>query len=315
MSKEKRLARGLESLLGKASAVAEEYSLAGEYDLAAPLSDERHPYDDELYESEPRETATDKILGELMREKPIYDIPISLIDRNKHQPRLDFDDDELAGLAESLKKHGMIQPVVVRRVERRFELLAGERRLRAAQIADWEKVPAHILIVDDREMAEIALTENLQRRDLNAIEKAIAFRNYIEEYGVTNDELAKRLSLDRSTICNLIRLLELPEEIQQMVRRDELAMGHVRALLGIRKETQLKVAEKACAEGWSVRQVEEYAKELKRNPTEVDGDRPGIGSHKGTVELSDHFLDVERQFKEFFGTKVKLSANAKGKGK
>ena len=182
------------NLFGKGSAVAEEYSLAGEYDLPLRCRTSDIPMTTNCRIRAARDSDRQNSRRTDARET-VYDIPISLIDRNKHQPRLDFDDDELAGLAESLKKLGMIQPFVVRRVERRFELLAGERRLRAAQIADWEKVPAHILIVDDREMAEIALTENLQRRDLNAIEKAIAFRNYIEEYGVTNDELAKRLSL------------------------------------------------------------------------------------------------------------------------
>ena len=318
MSEKKRLGRGLGALLENAAAVSGEYSFSPDLGISPRLSDEENLFYEHRIDSGQRETPADEILGELMRQKPTYEIPVSLIDRNRHQPRLDFDEAELADLAESLKKHGMIQPIVVRQTEQRFELVAGERRLRAAQLAGWERIPAHLLIVDDREMAEIALTENLQRRDLNAIEKAIAFRNYLKIYGGTNDELAKRLDLDRSTISNLIRLLELPEEIQQMVRQGELAMGHVRALLGIKRETQLEVAEKIRAEGWSVRQVEEYTNQLKQNAEQVAprlNEKGKIGPRLSTVQQSEHFIEMENQFRQLFGTKVKLSANSKGKGK
>lgn len=316
--RKQRLGRGLETLLGNAAAVSGEYSLSPDLGISPRRSDEENLFYAHRIDPGQGETPTDEILGELMREKPAYEIPISLIDRNSHQPRLDFDEAELADLAESLKKHGMIQPVVVRQTEQRFELVAGERRLRAAKLAGWQRIPAHLLIVDDREMAEIALTENLQRRDLNAIEKAMAFRNYLEVYGGTNEELAKRLDLDRSTISNLIRLLELPEEVQQMVRRGELAMGHVRALLGIKKETQIEAAEKIRSEGWSVRQVEEYTNRLKQNSEQVAPRTKGngkIGPRLSTVQQSEHFIEMENQFRRLFGTKVKLSANAKGKGK
>lgn len=319
MSEKRRLKRGLESLLGSAAEISGgEYTFAPDLGVVPKPLGERNLFFEHRIDPGEHETPADEILGELMREKPAYEIPISLIDRNRHQPRLDFDEAELADLAESLKKHGMIQPVVVRQTDRRFELVAGERRLRAAQLAGWERIPAHLLIVDDREMAEIALTENLQRRDLNAIEKAVAFRNYLEVYGGTNEELAKRLDLDRSTISNLIRLLELPEEVQQMVRRGELAMGHVRALLGIKKETQIEAAEKIRSEGWSVRQVEEYTNQLKQNSEQVAPRVRGngkIGPRISTVQQSEHFIEMENQFRQLFGTKVKLSANAKGKGK
>ena len=313
MSREKRLGRGLESMLENAPVVEDDYLFGSDLGVTPRFGNETSSY---RIDSGSRETPVDEVLGRLMHDKRSYDIPIALIDRNPHQPRLDFDERDLADLAESIKKHGMFQSVVVRQTpDRRFELIAGERRLRAAQRAGWEKVPAHILVVDDRETAEIALTENLQRRDLNAIEKAVAFRNYIEVYGGTNDELAKRLDLDRSTICNLIRLLELPEEIQQMVRRDELTMGHVRTLLGIKEDRQLEVAQKMRTEGWSVRRAEEYTKELKQDVSAVDGTNRRIGPRKATIERSAHLDEMESRFRSLFGTRVKLTANAKGKGK
>ena len=313
MSREKRLGRGLESMLENAPVVEDDYLFGSDLGVTPRFGNETSSY---RIDSGSRETPVDEVLGRLMHDKRSYDIPIALIDRNPHQPRLDFDERDLADLAESIKKHGMFQSVVVRQTpDRRFELIAGERRLRAAQRAGWEKVPAHILVVDDRETAEIALTENLQRRDLNAIEKAVAFRNYIDVYGGTNDELAKRLDLDRSTICNLIRLLELPEEIQQMVRRDELTMGHVRTLLGIKEDRQLEVAQKMRTEGWSVRRAEEYTKELKQDVSAVDGTNRRIGPRKATIERSAHLDEMESRFRSLFGTRVKLTANAKGKGK
>ena len=313
MSREKRLGRGLESMLENAPVVEDDYLFGSDLGVTPRFGNETSSY---RIDSGLRETPVDEVLGRLRHDKRSYDIPIALIDRNPQQPRLDFDERDLADLAESIKKHGMFQSVVVRQTpDRRFELIAGERRLRAAQRAGWEKVPAHILVVDDRETAEIALPENLQRRDLNAIEKAVAFRNYIEVYGGTNDELAKRLDLDRSTICNLIRLLELPEEIQQMVRRDELTMGHVRTLLGIKEDRQVEVAQKMRNEGWSVRRAEEYTKELKQDVSAVDGTNRRIGPRKATIERSAHLDEMESRFRSLFGTRVKLTANAKGKGK
>lgn len=316
MSKEKRLGRGLESLLTRTASISGDYSLSPDSGIGIPVNGERLS----LYRGEPEEageTRTDEILGELMREKPIYEIPIDRIDRNPHQPRIDFEDSELAELADSIKKHGMIQPIVVRQNDRRFELIAGERRMRAAKMAGWETVPAHILVVDDREMAELALTENLQRRDLNAIEKAIAFRNYLDIYGGTPDELAQRLDLDRSTIANMIRLLGLPDELQKMVVKGELPMGHARALLAFKddREKQFETADKIVKEGWSVRQTEDYVRDVLKDSAEVETEGKRVGPRRATVERSEHFIEMENQFRSLFGTKVKLSSNAKGKGK
>lgn len=317
MSKEKRLGRGLEALLGKAAAASADYSFASpaaaEWEKGGPDSERRLSlYNGESDHDEGDETETDKILGELMKGQPTFEVPIDRIDRNPHQPRLDFSETELAALAESLQQHGMIQPIVLRRTEQRFELIAGERRMRAAVLAGWTTIPARLLVVDDREMAELALTENLQRRDLNAIEKAAAFRHYLDLYGGTHDELAKRLDLDRSTVTNLMRLLELPEALQASVRRGELTQGHVRALLPLEESEQFETAERIRKEGWSVRQTESYIQELL---ADENGNAGRSGVRRPIPHRSEHFMELENQFRNLFGTKVQLTANEKGKGK
>ncbi|HET6884188.1 MAG TPA: ParB/RepB/Spo0J family partition protein, partial [Pirellulales bacterium] len=156
----------------------------------------------------------------------VYDI-----EANPYQPRREFDEAEIDQLSSSLQQHGLLQPILVRRVAERYQLIAGERRLRAAIKAGWSDVPVQVIEADDRKTAEIAIVENLQRKDLNALEKAASFHRYLQEYGCTQDELAGRLQLDRSTIANLIRLLELPEKVQQSLRSGEITSGHARALL------------------------------------------------------------------------------------
>ena len=313
MSKEKRLGRGIATLLGEAMASSghPDYSFTRSADSTVADHGSNDSGGLSVYHGEQEESETDKILGELMKGQPVYDVPIERIDRNPSQPRLDFPEEDLRDLAESLKKHGMIQPVVLRPNGDRFELIAGERRLRSATLAGWETVPARMLEVDDREMAELALTENLQRRDLNAIEKAAAFRHYLDLYGGTQEDLAKRLDLDRATISNFMRLLELPEELQSAVRRGELTQGHVRALLPLEESEQFETAEKIRAEGWSVRQTEAFVKEL----LESEDVAKGLPPRRKPSSRSEHLTEMESQFRNLFGTKVKLSYNEKGKGK
>src|SRR5262249_8076122 len=148
----------------------------------------------------------------------LMQIHVYEIENNPFQPRRDFDEAAIAELSESLEEHGMIQPLVVRRNGERYQLIAGERRLRAAIRAGWQAVPAQVRGADDRQMCEVAIVENLQRKDLNPLEKAASFQQYLERYGCTQEELAGRLKIDRSTIANLIRLLELPDQIQQSLR-------------------------------------------------------------------------------------------------
>ena len=190
-------------------------------------------------------------------------LEIDQIASNPLQPRQDFDTEELQTLAESIAAHGLFQPVVVRRVGDRYQLVAGERRLQAAKQAGWTDVPVSIIEADDRQTAELAIVENLHRKDLNALEKAASFQRYLEQYGCTQEELAGRLKLDRSTIANLIRLLELPEPVQEAIRQGKISQGHARALLPLGDEReQFAFCERIQKEGLNVRQTEAMVQEL-----------------------------------------------------
>jgi ParB/RepB/Spo0J family partition protein len=153
------------------------------------------------------------------------------IDNNPYQPRKDFDEAEIGQLAESLEQHGLLQPIVVRRAGERYQLISGERRLRAAIKAGWPDVPVYVRECDDRRLAEFAIVENLQRKDLNPLEKAASFQLYLDQYDCTQEELAGRLAIDRSTVTNLLRLLELPTMVQAALRAGAISQGHARALL------------------------------------------------------------------------------------
>ena len=237
MSKERRLGRGLEALLGRAWDDAETPAVA---------------VVDTVIESPVRSPvchATSN--GQVW-------LNCDAIERNPYQPRQSFDEAEIADLADSIRTHGILQPLVVRRLDDRFELIAGERRLRAAQAADWRQVPVQIRDVDDRQMAELAIVENVQRKDLNAIEKAESFQRYIDQYQCTQEELAARVQIDRSTVANLIRLLELPADVKRMVQQGDITQGHARALLPLGDEQeQIEFANRIKKEGMSVRTTEQ----------------------------------------------------------
>ncbi len=229
MNKERRLGRGLEALLGRPLNAADEPQAEG--------------------------------AGEPSRDGLLL-LHVFEIENNPFQPRRDFDDAAIAELADSLEQHGMIQPLVVRRHGERYQLISGERRLRAAIKAGWQHVPAQVREADDRQMSEVAIVENLQRKDLNPLEKAASFQQYLERYGCTQEELAGRLSIDRSTIANLIRLLELPEAIQQAVRSGQLSQGHARALLPLGDEhEQIAFSRRIREESLSVRATEELVQQ------------------------------------------------------
>ncbi|MDO5581141.1 MAG: ParB/RepB/Spo0J family partition protein [Planctomycetia bacterium] len=305
MSKEKRLGRGLEALLGKVAA-AQPVPPAGQ-------EMEKRPFTVVSGMDEPQGTA-DQYIQEMMSGSPVRSISIGSIDTNPYQPRQDFDPDRLRELSSSLQQHGMIQPIVVREKSGRYELIVGERRWRAAKMAGWTEVPAYLMIVDDQEMAELALTENMVRSDLNPIEKAYAFRNYLDLYGGTHEELAKRLDLDRSTITNLMRLLDLPEELQTAVRGGSLSHSHARTLLPLDEAAQLDCAARILEENWSVRQTEDFVKKYLAG--EADKNDPPIpGSSTKTSENDPQIRDLEQRFRNSLGMKVKLTANQKGKGK
>ncbi|HEX8202356.1 MAG TPA: ParB/RepB/Spo0J family partition protein [Isosphaeraceae bacterium] len=243
-------------------------------------------------------------------------IPVDQIDPNPFQPRRQFDPAELAALADSLRQHGMLQPVIVRPAGERYQLIAGERRLRASIEAHLHEIPARVLDLDDQRVCELAMVENLQRQDLNALEKASAFRNYLDTYGGTQEELADRLGLHRTTVSNLLRLLELPEEIKQAVLSEAISPGHARTLLALDDaDERLMAFRRVVEERLSVRQTEALVKtgeptpartRLRRDPAE-----PGSGPARARPP---HVMEVEAQLRQRLGSPVLIRARAQDRG-
>jgi ParB family chromosome partitioning protein len=234
-------------------------------------------------------------------------LPIELVDPNPFQPRRTFDPLELAGLVQSIQQHGMLQPIVARKVGDRFQLVAGERRLRAAQEAGLREVPARVIEADDQQVFELAIVENLQRTDLNAIEQARAFRDYLERFGSTQDELATRLSLDRSTVSNFIRLLELPPAIQQTVEAGKLSQGHARALLAFSDSVrQHEICRQIVTDGLSVRQVEAMVAAERPHKRKA---KAGADPHR-----TSHVTELESVLREYLGAHVEIKLRGKDQG-
>ena len=241
----------------------------------------------------------DKELDNAMRE-----IRIELISPNPYQPRRAWDDAELADLAESIKVSGVLQPILVRPVENGYELIAGERRLRASQIAELEIIPAVIRKATDEEMLELALIENIHRTDLNPIERAQAYRNYIDSFSLTQAEAAQKLGENRSVIANFLRLLELPEAIKQMLVEGKLTMGHARAILALpTDELKRKLANRAMAGRLSVREIERLVRKFVTGTSETT---------KSSKEKPAHILDLEDKLTRQLGTKVSIDTRKNG---
>jgi ParB family chromosome partitioning protein len=243
-------------------------------------------------------------------------IGVDQIDPNPFQPRRQFDRAEIAALADSLRQHGMIQPILVRSVNDRYQLIAGERRLRASLEAQLHEIPARILDLDDQRVCELAMVENLQREDLNAIEKAGAFRDYLAQYGGTHEELAGRLGLDRSTISNLIRLLDLPEDVQEAVQVKKISQGHARALLALEdREARRDACHRIILEGLSVRQTEALVATGEPTPARPrvrkDPAEPAATPDSGKPP---HFLELEKHLHSRFGTPVLIRPRTQDRG-
>lgn len=244
----------------------------------------------------------------------LVQLPLSEIEENPFQPRRDFSDAEIVSLAESLKEHDLLQPILVRRVDGRYQLISGERRLRAARHAGWTTIPARIREADDRLVAELAIVENLQRKDLNPVEKALSFKRYLDEHRCTQDDLARRLKIDRSTIANLMRLLELPGCILDDLRKGTLTAGHARALLPLGDEhEQVALARRIQTDGLSVRDVERMVSEQVNDESDEPDVLPGPGRQKRTT--SDQILSLEQELRHALGVKVEIKSSAKGRGK
>ena len=228
-------------------------------------------------------------------------VATSLLDPNPQQPRQGIKPEELEHLKASIQEHGVLQPIVVRRNGERYQVIAGERRFRAAQGIGLAEVPVIVRDATDEEMIELALVENLQREDLDPIEKATSFKAYLDRSGKTQEVAATRLGLDRSTISNMIRLLELPNEVQGMVRSGLVAMGHARAILSIPdRKRQVEVAERVAREGLSVRQVERLTAAVGHPRRKAKAAAKGV-----------HARDLEAKLRESLGTKVTVEEGTK----
>jgi len=246
-------------------------------------------------------------------------LQLSAITANPYQPRKHFDEAEIADLCDSIRAHGFLQPIVVRQAGDQYQIIAGERRFRAAQLASWESVPVQVREVDDRQMAELAIVENVQRKDLNAIEKATSFQRYLQEYGCTQEELAGRVNIDRSTVANLVRLLELPEKVKRMVMDGDITQGHARALLPLGDEhEQCKFAKQIKTDSISVRGTEQMVQDHIRS---VDEGQMSIVGADGKVNAAkpqatgQHLSQLEERLRLALGTKVDLKQTTKGKGR
>ena len=225
------------------------------------------------------------------------------------QPRLKFDEDTLTELAESIKKYGVIQPIVVKKVEDHYQIIAGERRWRAAKQAGLKDIPVIIKDYDEQQIAEIALIENLQREDLNPIEEAKAYQSLIEKYQLKQEEIAEKVFKSRSVITNALRLLKLDEEVQLMLMEGKITNGHAKAILGLEdKEEQRAVAQKVVKEQLSVRDTEKYIKSLldKKNEPAVK---------KPVLENQTLYETLESRMKSRMGTKVQIKRKSDDKGK
>lgn len=240
----------------------------------------------------------------------INEIAVESIVPNREQPRSTFDEEALNELASSIREIGIIQPLSLRTLpDGTYQIIAGERRWRAARIAGLETVPAYVRTVSDSEVTEMALIENIQREDLNAIEVALAFKKLIDNYNLTQDRLSERLGKKRATIANHLRLLKLPAEIQLGLRDHKLDMGHARALLSVADpKLQLKLYGKILKEGLSVRRVEELA----RKASEAAGD--ALGKEGGKSSSAGDYDFFARELQNYFPTPVKFSRKENGKG-
>ena len=241
-------------------------------------------------------------------EKPVeMKMKITEVEPNREQPRKNFDEDALLELAESIKQFGVLQPLLVQKKDDYYEIIAGERRWRAAKLAGIKEVPIIVKDYTDQEIVEISLIENIQRENLNPIEEAMAFKRLLQEFQLKQDEVAERVSKSRTAVTNSMRLLKLSPRVQQMIIDDMISTGHARALLAIDdEEQQFILANKIFDEKLSVRETEKLVKALKNPKKEVKKEKP---------EHTFIYENIEEQIKNIMGTKVSVNQKANGKGK
>ena len=240
------------------------------------------------------------------RADALSQIAVSLIQSNPEQPRSVFHRQKLEELKQSISENGLIQPVTVRKSEDGFELISGERRLRAVQELGVNRIPAYIIEVEsDEKLLELSLIENIQRDDLNAIEVAHAYERLQKEYKLTQEEVARKVGKDRATVANFIRLLRLPEKIQESLEKDEISMGHARAIMGLTSRgEQIQIWRKAVKGGWSVRKTEEAVRQMTEKP-EKKTDSPSTAQNPAVQSMEDRLRTV-------FGSQVKIRQTGEG---
>lgn len=236
-------------------------------------------------------------------------IPLDQIEVNPKQPRRDFDEQALQELSQSIKLHDIIQPVTVSKVGKKYQLIAGERRFRASKMAGLKDIPAYVRQANDQELLELALLENLQRENLNAIEIALSYKRLMEEVSLTQEQVADRMGKERSTVTNYIRLLKLPPDIQVAVRNSKLSMGHARTLIGVENvEKQLFIFGEIMKNGLSVRQTEELVRKVNQNSDKNSAKKPAKSS------LPPAYQKIQDNLASHFSTKVNLDRSKNGKG-
>jgi ParB-like partition proteins len=237
----------------------------------------------------------------------VAEIDINLIEANPFQPRAEFNEEAIAELAMSIKEQGVIQPVTVRKLGyNKYQLISGERRLRASKLAGLSKIPVFIRVADDEQMLELALIENIHRENLNAIEVAISYQRLIDECNLTQEQLSDKVGKSRSAIANFLRLLKLPPEIQIAIRDGHITMGHARALINVEdKEAQLRILQQIIEDELNVRQVEELATKAKN---------PETKEKKQTNFIPEYFKKQIKSLSQTLNTKVKIKRNVQGQG-
>lgn len=238
----------------------------------------------------------------------IDEVELSKIEANPDQPRTNFNEEALTELAASIAELGVVQPITIREIgPEKYMIIAGERRFRASKLAGLTKIPAYVKRVSDETMMEMALVENIQREDLNAIEIALTYQRLLDEYKFTQEKLSERVGKKRATVANYLRLLKLPAEIQIGLTKKDIDMGHARALINVEDPTQMiKLYEEVVAKGYSVRKVEEMVRNLNAEKPESKPSDP---------ELQKAYSQIADRLSSIFGAKVKVDRNEKGKGK
>jgi ParB family chromosome partitioning protein len=290
MNKRKSLGRGLDALLSSARPAPPPAAVEGQPAIVHAVPASRPP------------------------ESALREVPVDLLRRGKYQPRVDMREDSLAELAESIKAQGVVQPIVVRPlphvsgVETQYEIVAGERRWRAAQLAGLATIPAVIRDIPDEAAVAVALIENIQRENLNPIEEARSLHRLIDEFGLTHADAAEAVGRSRATVTNLLRLLELPRLVREMLEQRELDMGHARALLGLESpELQAEIAAKARKQQWSVRETESAVRKIA-GP--LGNSKPSRGAARGTADPNVRRL--ESDLAETLGANVTIEHGPKG---